>query len=1343
MSDALKALQYKLKAALIALAEAEARSALREAEHRIAIREAEDLCKQVEQAHRQWLSALDMMDDPIFVHDKAFRILRCNQAYQRRAAMAYPQIIGAPYYEVFPKTHAPLPNCRREVEETAGDKIEEEVQVGATTYRSRAYAVTEESGRYLYSVHVLEDINERLSANRALRESELQYRRLFEAVKDGILMLDGETGKIMDANPYILDLLACSFEECTSRMLWEIGLIEDVEASKAAFEELRIKGIIRHDDLQLETRDGRRIEVEFVGKLYAVGARKVIQCNIRTITGRKEAEKYKNYLAAIVESSGDAIIGETLDGVITSWNMGAEKMYGYTASEALGQAVSILIPARRMDELSRNLKIVRAGGTVEHIETVRRTKTGKIIDVSLSISPIRDEGGAVLGAATVARDISGRKADESRLKMFRALLDKSNDAIEVLDPETFRLLDVNETACRSLGYSRDELLTMSILDIDPEVDEQKSKQLDEELHARGSVVLETRHRRKDGSTFPVEVGISQVKLDRDYRITVARDITERKRAETMLRDSEARLRAIFDGALDGIAMVDLEFRRFAAGNSALCRMLGYSAEEIAQLEVADIHPQQDWPHVLEQFDKQARGEIQLAEDTPVKRKDGSVFYADINTATVQFGGRSFIVGIFRDITERRQAEADLLGLNAELESKVAERTADLERARSDAERANQAKSAFLAAMSHEIRSPMNGVIGMLEVLQQSSLTPRQLETTNIIHESAFSLLAIVNDILDFSRIEAGKLQIDSIPLSVAAVVEGACATMDLMAMRSGIELTLFTDPDIPATVLGDAGRLRQILVNLTNNAVKFSSGQDRRGQVSVRALLVESTPGQVTLEFRVSDNGIGMDEATIARLFTAFSQADSSTTRTFGGTGLGLAISRQLTHLMGGEITLQSETNKGSLFIVRMPFALPMQHSAAAGAKSTVAGLITLVVGGAQSMADDLVAYLTHGGARVERVNDLAAAQEWIALHWLDGHPPAQCVVVIDTVGNKMLLDKVKTAAHAHPEHETQYVVIGRGKRRKPRWMNADLMLVDGNIITRGILLKAVEMASGRAKELGYEVPHGQVEAAVEPLTREAARLQGRLILIAEDNEINREVIKQQLTLLGQMADIASNGIDALELWRSGDHALLFADLHMPKMDGYELTSSIRAAEKAGASGKPRIPIVAFTANALKGEAEHCLAVGMDDYLSKPVQLVNLKAMLKKWLPVVPAETIPAKAAPVGKADAGVAVDVNVLRALVGDDETIIREFLREFRAGAVKIAVELRAACTEKQPEVTGALAHKLKSSARAVGALELGELCERMEKAGKAGKHAALLELLPGFEQALASVESYLDGH
>jgi signal transduction histidine kinase/CheY-like chemotaxis protein/HPt (histidine-containing phosphotransfer) domain-containing protein len=670
----------------------------------------------------------------------------------------------------------------------------------------------------------------------------------------------------------------------------------------------------------------------------------------------------------------------------------------------------------------------------------------------------------------------------------------------------------------------------------------------------------------------------------------------------------------------------------------------------------------------------------------------------------------------------------LLDIEQQLNQALEEKNTALKIATLAAEKADRAKSEFLATMSHEIRTPMNGVIGMIDVLQQSSLNGAQMEMTNIIHDSSFALLAVINDILDFSKIEANKLDVESIPMSVGAVVESACDNLAQMALTKQVGLTLFVDPAIPPTVLGDPGRLRQILINLTNNAIKFSAGQAQPGRVSVRVLLEEKTTDRTLLTFRVTDNGVGMDDATRAKLFNAFTQADTSTTRNFGGTGLGLAISGQLAKLMGGDIAVQTEPGKGSVFSLNLPFSNAPEIAVSAREPALITGLPCLVMASADGLADDMAAYLRAEQALVSRAADLASAQSW-----LQAHPGGLCIVVQTTAPDPVLasLRALTTAPHEAP---WRFLSLGQGQRRKPRMDQTGLVVVDGNLLSRKTFVGAVAVAAGRAQLPGRDNVPAEASVTPAPLSREQARRQGSLILVAEDNEYNQKVILQQLLLLGRTADIANNGQEALMRWQCGNYALLITDLHMPLMDGYKLTAAIRAAEL----GRPRIPIIAFTANALKGEADRCKAIGMDDYLSKPVQLAELKAMLKKWQPVV--FSLPFNGPAASPDPQPPAVDVRVLAALVGGDAAVIREFLGDFHCSARHISDQLQTACKAADSLAAVSSAHQLKSAARSVGAMALGELCAAMEVAGKAGDQATLARLLPAFDLEWTRVEDFV---
>jgi signal transduction histidine kinase/HPt (histidine-containing phosphotransfer) domain-containing protein/ActR/RegA family two-component response regulator len=679
---------------------------------------------------------------------------------------------------------------------------------------------------------------------------------------------------------------------------------------------------------------------------------------------------------------------------------------------------------------------------------------------------------------------------------------------------------------------------------------------------------------------------------------------------------------------------------------------------------------------------------------------------------------SSMLTTYTDITARKQAEHALVT------------------AKEAAEAANRAKSAFLAAMSHEIRTPMNGVIGMIQVLQQSGLKSSQSEIVKVIDDSALALLAIVDDVLDFSKIEAGQFEVEHEPMSVAAVVEGACDTLDQLASNKGVELTLFTDPHLHEPVLGDPARLRQAILNLAGNAIKFSSGQERTARVAVRATAVAMDSTSPAFEISIADNGVGMDEETLSHLFSPFTQADMTTTRRFGGTGLGLSISRRLVRLMGGDIEVQSQRGNGSVFKVRLPLERAQGTPVARRDEgdAILKGLSCIVLSDANGLGEDLRTYLVHAGASVEAVAGMGQAKDVLTCL-----TPGEWVVVIDRGGIK-ILDNVRSMRPDGGAGSVRFVLLGRGARRRPRVLSPDVVELDGNVLHREIFLEAVALAARGA--MLHQPENGSPAAAdtmPAPLSMPDAQASGRSILVAEDNEINQKVILKQLALFGWTADLARNGREALERWREGEYGLLLTDLHMPEMDGHELSKAIRQEEAV--TGRRRIPIVALTANASKDEAIRCRDIGIDEYVTKPVQLDRLKAVATKWLGLEDGTAAPPDAAPLTiGAPAPAVVDVTVLAALVGDDPEVIREFLNDFRTSGQKATAEIRRAFQAGQVSVVGAVSHKLKSSARSVGALALGELCAQIEDASQTGQLEALRPLAAKFEREMAAVNAFL---
>ena len=851
--------------------------------------------------------------------------------------------------------------------------------------------------------------------------------------------------------------------------------------------------------------------------------------------------------------------------------------------------------------------------------------------------------------------------------------------------------------------------------------------------------------RRDGSTFPAEVHLSalgdaydrtavlhvqditllrreadlQQQINQQLEVRVQQRTRELEQAHAALGAKELEVRSVVEHMNDCVVTTD-EQGLVRSVNTQVQAIFGYSAQELIGHNVSMLVPEALRPAHLAGMQAVANGGkapvAGIERQVQGLHKNGQRIPIDLAISSYRIGERHYFTGVMRDIRERVRIMSEL------------------DQARDAAEQASRAKSAFLATMSHEIRTPMNGVVGMIDVLQQSSLTPRQTEIAGTARESAYALLAIVDDILDFSKIEAGQLSVEREPIDVEAVVAGACDTLDYLAHQKGVQLTLFTDPRLPGQMLGDAARLRQVVLNLAGNAIKFSAGMARAGRIRVRVQVVSAASGALALELSVTDNGIGMDTEALSRLFAPFSQADASTTRRFGGTGLGLSISQRLVTMMGGDIEVASAPGQGSRFTVHLPVVEVAAASPATSAPD-VSGLHCMLLGAPSSVAADLGTYLAHGGALVEEVYDLDAAQRQLMSCASDAP-----IVVID--GQANCVDALRAASHQRPGLRPAYVLIGRGRRRRARLDAGDLVGIDGDVMRRVEFIKAVAMAAGRvaAEVWTPQTPDRPVAPSMPSVDQ--ARAQGRLILVAEDNDINRQVLVQQLALLGLAAEVAGDGAQALRAWRKGGHALLLTDLHMPEMDGYELARALRAEEGALPG---RIPIIAFTANAIRGEAQRCLDAGMDDYLTKPVQIAVLKTTLERWIAGIPRKTpraLPEPADAPADAPAGTpvstVVDTAVLRSYVGGNAALLQELMQEFRRSAALAAGQIRSAAKDRDGHALATAAHRLKSSSRQVGAITLGEVCARLEVQGNDGRIDATL--LADFDTVIAAVDDFL---
>lgn len=623
-------------------------------------------------------------------------------------------------------------------------------------------------------------------------------------------------------------------------------------------------------------------------------------------------------------------------------------------------------------------------------------------------------------------------------------------------------------------------------------------------------------------------------------------------------------------------------------------------------------------------------------------------------------------------------------------------TVALQEARAEAESSTRAKASFLAAMSHEVRTPMNGVVGMVDLVLQTKLDDDQRSMLQTVKESGHALIKVINDILDFSKIDAGRLEIEARDMSVTKIVEDVAASLSPVAIQKNLTLTTFIDPAIPETVKGDAVRVRQILSNLVGNAVKFSSA----GEIVISAHHIEGVRGEV--RFAVKDQGIGIAPAARRRLFEEFSQADSSTTRRFGGTGLGLAISQRLTALMGGEIGVESILGEGSNFHFTLPF--PASDAAPASRVHTLEGVSVLIAARSEGLRGAAAAYLEHWNAETFQV--LSIADCVAACQDAQQRGKTFDIILIPEVDDQAgIADLRARFAPPYPRF-----VIGRDPAHPAESLRrlAEVTLVDVNPMRRSALIGAIAVAAGRASPEVRHVEQPDTSLDAQAPTIDQALAQGRLVLVAEDHPANREVLRRQLNRLGFACEIAHDGAQALAMSKEKAYGLILTDCHMPTMDGFGLTAAVRKAEAA--SGR-RIPIVAITANVLQGEAERCLAAGMDDFLPKPVELKILKGVLEKWLSgaVSPVADAAAPAAPGTPA----VLDLSNMRETFGAINDDVREMLRFFVTTIAPLVTKYEAEMERSEFPAAFETIHKARGAVANAGGRELAAIMGDVELA------------------------------
>lgn len=911
------------------------------------------------------------------------------------------------------------------------------------------------------------------------------------------------------------------------------------------------------------------------------------------ITEHKRTEETLLRFASIIESSDDAIIGRTLDDTITSWNKGAENLYGYTASEAIGRHISILVPPDHEDELMEITEKIKAGERVEHLETVRKTRDGRLVAVSLTLSPIKTGDGELVGISAIARDITKRVHAEEQVRKLSRAVEQSPVSVVITDKDG-RIEYVNPKFTHITGYSQEEAIGQNprILKSGDKTPEDYKTLWD--TITSGNEWHGTFHnKKKNGELYWESASISPIK-DTGGKVThfiaVKEDITAFKEAQEEL----AKLSLVASKTDNAVIITDKDGLTEWV-NEGFVRLTGYSLSDAVGKKPGSLlqGPLTD-PSTVHRIGDYLKKGMNFTEEILNYHKSGYPYWVSMNVTPIFDDSGELIrfISIETDVTERKRFEEAL------------------DRARKSADAANLAKTEFLASMSHEIRTPMNAIIGMAELLAETPLNPEQAKYVRIFRSAGETLLNLINDILDISKIEAGQVTLENIPFNLGELAEQLCEVVAFRAHEKGIELACRIAPDVPMGLVGDPIRLRQILMNLMGNAIKFTE----RGEVVLEISLETEDAGvphplnapNRGLRFTVRDTGIGIAGDKLAVVFDKFSQADSSITRRYGGTGLGLAICRKLVELMGGTIEVSSEEGRGSVFSCIVSFEMDSRH-----------------VEKRPSVGANLE------GVRVLVVDDNATNRiilEEMLAQW-------RAVVTAVESGERGLAELNKARSEGKPY---RMVLLDRrmpgmdgfdvaeNMRKDPGLAEVAIMMLTSdswNVDARrakdfnmaGVLVKPIKRADLR-RAIGEVLEKAAASARVGDEVRPMAPhpdTRPLHILLVEDAATNRFLIKAYLKELPYTVDEAENGEIAVEKFNYGKYDLVLMDMQMPVLDGYEATRTIRRFERE--TNAPRTPVIALTAHALVDDMEKSLDAGCDAHLTKPIKKSDLLKAIQTY----------------------------------------------------------------------------------------------------------------------------------
>ncbi len=1204
-------------------------------------------------------------------------------------------------------------------------------------------------------ITISRDISQCKQVENSLRESEEKYRSLVENINDVAFSVD-PSGRINYLSPTIKTVSGYSPEELVGHSFLDHIHPDDIDEITHRFN-MAMKGDLQFIcEFRIITRSGAAIHVRTSSRLrydsYRIaGINGILSDITEQVHSRLALEKSEAQFRELVENINDASFSINAAGYIKYISPVIRNIAGYSPEEVLGSSYEDFIFADDLPGFTEDFikavnegvffpeyifRIVHKNGHIIHIRSSNRfiLKNGKIIGINGILTDITDQ-------------VKARHDLEESEKKYRNLIENINDATYAVNIEG--VFTFMSPICKSIsGYDPEEITGTHLSRFVHPDDYQALAQHIATAFETGNYppVYEFRGIHKNGNIVYLRTS-SRVIYDENNQPVgingIMADITEFKEAEEKIQQGEKRYQLLAGNVQDVIWTMDPHMH-YTYLSPSQEKLLGYRKKETLDLPLEQTMTSESYRRFKALFDRYAQIPIKDSSCAPIDEsevielemltKDGSSIWTESKLSFLyNASGKLYeVVGITRDISDRRLAENALRrakeetdAINRELEDSINR----VNKLAADAEMANIAKSEFLANMSHEIRTPMNGVIGMVELLMNSQLSPEQQRYAETAQRSGEALLTIVNDILDFSKIEAGKMEIENIDFDLRQTMEDISDIVAFRAHEKGLELSCIVEHNVPSLLQGDPSRIRQVILNLVGNAIKFTS----RGEVIIRVTLAAETDKQAIIRFSVSDTGIGIRKKKLTSLFGPFTQEDASITRKYGGTGLGLAISKRLTEMMGGKIGVESTEGKGATFWFTILLnKQPKGRKPREVASGNIRNHRILIVDDNATNRSILKDHLTQWGALPRDAADADEALAILRQACKDGHPFSLAIIDMqmpgmdgETLGKEILAD---------PDlKNTVMVMITSADRPGEAAHMKSVGFADyiSKPVKRSVLAESLSRALGGG--LAAEKP---ISSCPIPVSRQNLKT-----LIVEDNEVNQAVACGILDKLGYHYTITANGKEAVEaLSKNDEYDLVLMDLQMPEMDGFEATRIIR--DPRSKVKRHDIAIIAMTAHALKQDRARCLDAGMDDYVAKPFRPEEIDEAIRRQISIDDTSAPPQKTAAPDKPTTDLKLfDRTAFLERINGNVDLMQRVIKVYIEKTPEQLQELKEALRDGDAARIRLLGHAVKGASANIEAPLLKETAYKIECAGKSADLSEVEPLISSFEEIFSRLKATVD--